>query len=165
MSSERSQNRASNRSGVATSSASSNSDLEVKSATDMLRETTFEFPKMPGLTEPTRISNMLTRVTNDVVDKKNLQTNFESAGIQSDFTQEIIDTDDKIKSAVYQLQHLKGEAYFEQMPPNNTRTVKLTKGIPFCCKVNLCERPPLTVNLKYLDGLGATVKVFGTWVE
>jgi hypothetical protein len=52
----------------------------------MLRETTFEFPKMPGLTEPTRISNMLTRVTNDVVDKKNLQTNFESAGIQSDFT-------------------------------------------------------------------------------
>ena len=86
MSSERSQNKASNRSGVATSSASSNSDLEVKSATDMLRETTFEFPKMPGLTEPTRISNMLTRVTNDVVDKKNLQTNFESAGIQSDFT-------------------------------------------------------------------------------
>lgn len=58
---------------------------------------------------------------------------------------------------------MKGEAYFEQVMPNYTRTVKLTEGIPFCCKVNLCERPPLTINLKYLDGLNATIKLFGTW--
>ena len=55
------------RSAFATSSASSQSDPEIKSATDLLRETTSEFPEMSGLTKVTRISNMLTRVTDEEV--------------------------------------------------------------------------------------------------